>query len=160
MQSHHKKPVPTTVPRSGAYIVEFSLVIPVFAVFMVAIMEFGHAYLVIATINAAAKDGARYGAVEGVTTAQVTARVQNLIGSAIPLTNVTVMIKDASVFDVDPLDASTIDYAALPNLDLTLATERQMFLVRVEVPYNDVALLPPFFAKDLNLTALSVTRHE
>lgn len=146
--------------RSGAYLVEFSLVVPVFAVFMIGIMEFGHAYLVVATINAAAKEGARMGAIEGTTTAQVTSRVEQVVAAAIRTNDVTVQVKDGSVFDTSSPANNTVDYATLPDLELSTANERHLFIVRIEVPYNSVALLPPFWVKDFTLTSISVMRHE
>lgn len=153
--------IPTTrqSERSGAYIVEFSLVVPVFVMLLVGIMEFGHAYMVVATINGAAKAGARLGGIEGVTTQQVRDRVSQTVSTAIRTSNATIHVKDATVFDTDPL-AENVDYAALPDIELASATERQLFVVRVEVPYNDVALLPPFWIKDFRLVGQSVMRHE
>ena len=146
-------------PRQGAYLVEFSLVVPVFALFLVGIMEFGHVYMIIATINSAAKEGARLGGVDGVSTAEVQSRITQVVGSAINSTRATVYVKDATLFDADPL-ATNVDYSALPDLELQEAGERQLFVVRIEVPYNEVALLPPFWVRDFTLVGQSVMRHE
>ncbi len=145
--------------RSGATIVEMAVVVPVFAVFLAAIMEFGHAFLVVGTLNAAAKQAARFGAVDGITTAEVTARVNEILDSAFDASQTTVFVKDASVFDASS-PPSNIDYTALPNIELSTAERRQLYVVRVEVDYNDVALMPPFWAKDLKLYGQSVMRHE
>ncbi|REJ91134.1 MAG: pilus assembly protein, partial [Planctomycetota bacterium] len=53
---------------------ELAVVAPVFGIFLAGIMEFGHAFLTVGTLNAAAKQAARYGAVEGVSTADVESR--------------------------------------------------------------------------------------
>lgn len=145
--------------RSGATIVEMAVVVPVFAVFLAAIMEFGHAFLVVGTLNAAAKQAARYGAVDGITTAEVTARVNDVLNSAFDASQTTIYVKDASVFDASS-PPSSVDYTLLPNIELSEAARRQLYVVRVEVDYNDVALMPPFWAKDLTLYGQSVMRHE
>jgi hypothetical protein len=145
--------------RSGATIVEMAVVVPVFAVFLAAIMEFGHAFLVVGTLNAAAKQAARYGAVDGITTAEVTTRVNEVLNAAFDASQTTIYVKDGSVFDASS-PPSSVDYTLLPNIELSNAERRQLYVVRVEVDYNDVALMPPFWAKDLTLYGQSVMRHE
>lgn len=144
--------------RSGATIVEMAVVVPVFAVFLAAIMEFGHAFLVVGTLNAAAKQAARYGAVDGISTAEVEARVNQVLSAAFDASQTTVYVKNAGVFDTGAPE--NVDYTQLPNIELLNAERRQLYVVRVEVDYNDVALMPPFWAKDLKLFGQSVMRHE
>jgi Flp pilus assembly protein TadG len=146
--------------RRGTYIVEFALVFPVFMTFLMGLVEFGHANLVINSLHNAARIGARMGTVNDVTNAQVTTRVQQVVGSAIRTTNVTVLIKDASSFETGTLNPTSVNYSSLPDITLKTAEASQMFLVRVTVPYNQVALLPPFWAKNLTLSGQSVMRHE
>lgn len=145
--------------RRGTTIVETAVVAPVFAVFLAAIMEFGHAFLVVGTLNAAAKQAARHGAVEGISTADVVAKANGILGAALDATDATVVVKDASVFDEETLP-EVIDYNLLPNIELNTAERRQLYVVRIEVDYNDVAIMPPFWAKDLRLMGQSVMRHE
>lgn len=158
MRFHRPVARPQT-DRRGTYLVEFSVVIPVFTVFMLGIMEFGHAYMVINTITAAAKTGARLGGVDGVTTLQVRDRVQRITDAAFPAARSTVYVKDASVFDTGTVP-SNLNYAALPDIELDTAESLQLFLVRVEVPYNDVSLLPPLWVRNITLVGQSVMRHE
>ncbi|MCA9089849.1 MAG: pilus assembly protein [Planctomycetaceae bacterium] len=146
--------------RSGAYLVEFSLVIPVFAVMMVGLMEFAHAYLVVTTLGTASRIGARMGAVEGITSAQVRQRVLTVLSRSFDSTGATVMIKDASIFDTNPNAADEIDYTDLPETELNTLARRKLFIVRVEVPYDEVALLPPFWVQGATLSGQSVMRHE
>jgi Flp pilus assembly protein TadG len=150
---------PESQKRTGATIVEMAVVTPVFAVFLAAIMEFGHAFLVVGTLNAAAKQAARYGAVDGITTAEVRERVDSILGAAFDTAPATVYVKDASVFDTAS-PPSTIDYSALTNIELASAARRQLYVVRIEVDYDDVALMPPFWAKNVRLVGQSVMRHE
>lgn len=150
---------PDNGQRRGTTIVETAVVAPVFAVFLAAIMEFGHAFLVVGTLNAAAKQAARHGAVEGITSADVINKANGILGAALDTTKTTVLVKDASVFD-SPTLPETIDYDELPNIELNTADRRQLYVVRISVAYNDVALMPPFWAKDLELVGQSVMRHE
>jgi Flp pilus assembly protein TadG len=147
--------------RRGTYVVEFALVFPVFMLFIMGLVEFGHANLVINALNNAARIGARMGTVDGVTTAQVRTKVDTIMQAALQSTStVMVYVKDASSFDSADLDPEDVQYASLPDVELTNADAAQLFLVRVEVPYNSVALLPPFWARNLNLSGQAVMRHE
>lgn len=145
--------------RRGATIVEMAVVAPVFAVFLAAIMEFGHAFLVVGTLNAAAKQAARHGAVEGISTSDVVAKANGILGAALDAMETTVLVKDASIFDAETLP-EVIEYDELPNIELNTAERRQLYVVRIEVDYNDVAIMPPFWAKDIRLVGQSVMRHE
>ena len=145
--------------RRGATIVEMAVVTPVFAVFLAAIMEFGHAFLVVGTLIAAAKQAARFGAVDGISTADTVTHANGILAAAMDTAQTTVLVKDASVFD-QPTLPETIDYNDLPNIELQTAERRQLYVVRIEVDYNDVAIVPPFWAKDIQLVGQSVMRHE
>lgn len=134
---------------------------PVFMMFITALIEFGHANLVINSLSNAARIGARMGTVQSVTTAQVRTRVAEIMDAALrSTTTVQVYVKDASTFDSVSVDPSKVQYTSLPNIELSSANASQLFLVRVEVPYNSVALLPPFWARNLNLSGQAVMRHE
>jgi len=147
--------------RRGTYIVEFAIVFPVFMMFITALIEFGHANLAINSLNNAARIGARMGTVQSITTAQVRTRVGEIMSSALRNTAaVHVYVKDASTFDTANVNPANIQYTSLPDIELSNAEASQMFLVRVEVPYNSVALIPPFWARNLNLAGQAVMRHE
>jgi hypothetical protein len=156
----HRSASPRPRRRCGAVLVETALVTPVFGLFLVGIMEFGHAYLVVGSLNAAARAGARIGAVDGATTADIQTEVERILGSAFKPNTATILVKDASVFDESDVDAEGIDYSGLPSVEVANLEAGQLFIVRVEVAYNEVALLPPFYAKDLTLKSQSVMRHE
>jgi hypothetical protein len=149
-----------TGARAGTTIVEMAIVLPVFFLFIFAIIEFGHAYLVIGTMTAAVKKAARMGAADGVTTQDVIDEVEEILGSSIDLTNATIMVKDASVFDTSGVDPESISYSGLSDIELDDAVATQLYVVRIEVPYDDVALLPPFWAGGMTLHGESVMRHE
>lgn len=147
-------------PRCGAVLVETALVSSVFAILMAGIIEFGHAYLVVGSISAAARGAARHGAVEGVTTTQVVAEANRLLGASFNAASATVRVKNAGVFDTSAVDPKTINYEALPDVEVSGLKMGELFLVRVEVPYDAVAILPPFWAKGITLRSQSVVRHE
>lgn len=160
---------PKPLRRRGATIVEMAVVIPVFAIFMAGLMEVNHAYLTLNILKAAVNKGARLGVAEPTTNAQVEAKVREVLGSAIDEDAVSVIIKDASVFDSPNVNPNNINYGSLPDINLQNAEPRQLFIVRVEVDYDKVALLPPMFVKktgpngqkqSVKMTAQAVMRHE
>lgn len=146
--------------RQGTTTVEMALVVPVFALFLAGLLEFGHAYSVVHTLNGAAYKAARLGAAEGATSTETRAMVNQILATAIRTNHATVYVKDASIFDDREIEPGEIEYENLPEIELANADSRQLFLVRVEVPYEDVAVLPPFWVKDINLFGQAVMRHE
>lgn len=146
--------------RRGATAVEVALTLPIFVLFLAAMMEFGHVFLVSHMLKAAAKNAARYGSTDGATTGQVQARVQQIVGSTIPASKATVLIRDASVFDTANVNPSTINYTTLPPIELSTTDAGHLYVVQVTVPYASVALLPTFWVKGLTITGQSVMRHE
>lgn len=146
--------------RTGAVLVENAIVCSIFGVFLAGIMEFGHAYMVLNTMNAAAKRAARYGSTDGVTTAQVKTMVNNIMNSAFKASQAKVLVKDASLFDSTSVSPKSINYDGLSDIELATAKRQQMYVVRVSVPYNNVALLPPFWVKNTTLKVQAVMRHE
>lgn len=146
--------------RRGATLVEMAVVLPVFGVFMAGVVEFGHLYMTINTLNAVARKAARYGVADGISTSQVQELAQQTIQKAFSTNNVLIDVKEAKLFDSSQVNTDTIDYNSLPTANLLEAEPRELFLVRISVPYDEVALLPPFWAKNLTLTGQSVMRHE
>ena len=157
----------TTIPnlkrpsrRRGTTAVEMALTLPIFIMFLAALMEFSHFFFVSHMLKAAAKSGARYGSTLGVTNAQVTAQVQSTVNAAFNSSKATVLIRNAGVFDTSAVNPSTINYNTLPTIDLTQANQGDLYVVQVTVPYNTVALLPPFWVVNRTVTGQSVMRHE
>ena len=103
---------------------------------------------------------ARMGISETATTASVTALANEITSSAIPGASATVLVKNGSVFDTTNVNASSINYAALPNIELATAERRQLFIVRVSVSYSDVAILGPRWLGGLTVYGQSVMRKE
>ena len=137
------------------------MVLPVYLTLLFGIAEFGHAQLMLNLLNSACRNGARIGSTEGTTTANVRARVNQTMGAAVATSKVTVYVKNASVFDSSSTPPSTdASLEALTDLEVKNANPRQMFMVRAKVRYNDIALVPMPFLKNLTLDAQAFMRHE
>ena len=148
-------------PRRGTTTVEAAVVLPVFFVFVLGIIEFGHAQLVNNMLSSACRNAARLGAVEGTTTGQVVSAVEQSLGSAINAEAVSIFVKDASVYDsggTPPTSGAELE--ALADLEVADAEPRQMFLVRATVPYNDIAVVPMPFLDGVTLQSQAFMRHE
>lgn len=147
--------------RSGTATVETAVVLPVYLLMLLAIVEFGHAQMVMNLLNSACRNAARIGSTEGTTTAQVVARVQQTLGAAVPANKVTVYVRDAGVYDTGGTPPSTdAGVEALPALEVADAEPRQMFVVRAKVDYNSICLVPMPFLKNVVLDSQSFMRHE
>jgi hypothetical protein len=137
-----------------------AMVMPAFLLFLFAIIEFGHAMMVRAVLQAAARDGARIGSVGDMTTAGVLAYVDQRLASALDAGAATVAVRDAGAFDNPEKVAAGIDLDNLPTIELADAESRQLYIVRISIAYEDVAILPPFWTTGLQIQADSVIRHE
>jgi len=146
--------------REGVTSVEVALTLPIFAVLLAGLMEFGHYFMVVHMLNAAARKGAHYGSYEGVTNQQVIDRVNGVVSAAFATSKATVIVKDASVFDTTTVNPDTVNYSSLPAINLPDADTSHCFLVQVSVPYDNVALLPPFWITNGTVIGRAVMRHE
>ncbi|MCH2113855.1 MAG: pilus assembly protein [Pirellulales bacterium] len=146
--------------RHGTTIVETAVILPAFFLFVFAIIEFGHAQLVNNMLSSACRKGARVGAVEGTTTAQVIAQVNETMSPVAPAASIAVFVKDASIYDTGIPPTTGVGIEAMPNVELSDAEPRQMFVIRASVPLNDVALVPMPFLKNVVLDGQSFMRHE
>jgi hypothetical protein len=147
--------------RRGTAIVETAVVLPAYLVLLLGIAEFGHAQLVINLLNSACRNGARIGSTEGTDSADVVARVTQTVGTAVPANKITVYVKNASTFDGTGTPPSTDSgLEEMPALEVADALPRQMFMVRAKVAYNDIALVPMPFLRNVVLDAQAFMRHE
>ena len=140
---------------------EAAIVLPIFLVFLISLMEYGRMVMMDNALTAACRQAARYGATEGVSTSDVTTRVQDILDSTMDIEQLSVLVKDASVFDSGgeiPLDTEAIDN--MSNLELGSSDSRQLFCVHASVAYNNVAMLPLPFTSGVVLTGTSYMRHE
>ena len=140
------------------------MVLPVFFLFLFTVIEFGHSQMVINMLDASCRRAARYGSTNGATTAEVRTQVENLLGTVVNPNDVTIIVKDASVYDTGgTLPSESADFYALPDVEVANLEPRDLFLVRVEVPYNSIALVSLPFLASMENTVLSgeaFTRHE
>lgn len=65
----------SSLQRRGAYVVEFAVVIPIFFVFILALIEIGRGMMVTNLVHNAARAGAREGALSGKSDTEITAAV-------------------------------------------------------------------------------------
>ncbi len=153
--------------RRGTTVVETALVLPVFLLFVLGIIEFGHAQMVKNMLRGACREGARLGSTEGVSSGAVEARVREVLGSAVDANAVSVFVKDAAVYDEGgsaPVSGTSLE--AMPDIELADAEPRDLFLVRARINYNDVAVLPmsiPYLGNylgDLVIEGQAFMRHE
>lgn len=155
--------------RQGAVSIEMAIVAPVLILILFSIMEFGHVYMTINLLNGAAEKAARSGITDGATSAEVIERARTILASALPNGTVAISVKDASVFDEDhsatagtpeAFNPAAIDYSTLSDLELGNAESRQLFVVHLQVDYNDVGIVGPYFLDGITLTGQSLMRHE
>jgi len=153
--------------RRGTTTVETAMVLPVFLLFVLAIIEFGHVQLVNNMLRSATRTAARFGSTEGNTTSQVEAHVRSILSAVMDSSDVDVLVKDAGVYDTGgtPPETST-EIEALPGIELANAEPRQLFLVRATIDYIDIAIVPihiPYlgtFLDNVVLEGQAFTRHE
>lgn len=155
-----KRRTQATPGRDGSTTAETAVVLPVFFLMLFAFIEFGHVFMTIHTLNSAARRAARLGASETTATADVTALAYQITNSAIPGAKATIMVKNGDAFDVSGVDASKINYSELSDIELKTAARRQMFIVRVSVPYSKVAILGPKWLGGLTVYGQCVMRKE
>jgi Flp pilus assembly protein TadG len=145
----------------GTALVETAVILPVFITFIFGILAFGHAQMVANSIKGATRSAARYGATEGISTAQAEARVRQVMSGGIDPAVVTVQIKDASAYDNGGAFPDTsAELNALPSIELKTANSRQLFVVRASVNYNDVAIIPVSWLDGVQLSGQVFMRHE
>ena len=142
--------------RSGTVLAEMAVVMPVFFVMVIALFEFGHAYLAVNVLNAAANRAARIGAVEGATDSDVMTAANDIINTGLPAGTATVSIKNGDIFD----QGSSAEIASLPDLNMADCEPRQLFIVHVTVDYEDIGIMGPRWLTGLKLHGEAVMRHE
>jgi Flp pilus assembly protein TadG len=141
--------------------VEFALVLPVLLTFVFGILEYGRLQLAANVLKNACRQGSRYGSTEGISTADASARVHEIVGAAMDPAAVDIIVKDASIFDTEgALPQTAGELEALPNIELGNAAPRQLFLIRATVAYADIAIIPMPGVDDIVLTGQAFMRHE
>lgn len=146
--------------RSGTTAVEMAMIMPVFFLMLFAIVEFGHAMMIRSLMISTAKDAARMAAVGEMTTQSIVEYIDSRLNKAMDSEVATIWVKNASLFDDPNNDTEAVEIDDLPDIELSTAESRQLFIIRISVPYEGVALLPPFWTTGLTITGDSVIRHE
>jgi hypothetical protein len=141
-------------------------VLPVFLLFVLGLLELGHAIMVSHVLRSACRQAARIGSTAGNSTAQVRAKALSVLGSAVDPSLVTVYVKSASAFDAgaNPSTSPTA-LEGMPDIELANADPRQLFMVRAKVRYEDIAIVPniPYlgnFLDDVVIQGQAFMRHE
>lgn len=161
-----RTPVRLARSRRGTTAVETAVVLPIFLLFVLGLIELGHAQLVKNVLRSACREAARVGSTEGHSTADVEQRVRDIIGAACDVSAVQVYVKDASAFDGNGAPSTSgSSLESLPGIQLTNAKERQLFLVRAKIHYNEIAIVPniPYlghYLENVVLEGQSFMRHE
>ncbi|MFK7766945.1 MAG: TadE/TadG family type IV pilus assembly protein [Mariniblastus sp.] len=123
--------------RRGAAAVELAVVLPIFFLIIFGIVEFGRVMMVMQVVTNAAREGARACAVGDMTVAEVQTLCEEYAsGAMVPNVQVEITPDPVTVNRGDP------------------------FEVRVFVNFNEVAFLPPFWAKESVLQSRSTMRKE
>lgn len=151
---------PRRSSRRGASLVEMAFVLPVFLLLVFALVEFGHALMVMNILTTVAKDAAHEGSFDGTSTADVVAFANQRLAAVLGEDKATVTVKNAATFESSDTDGATVDVTALSAVELNDLESRDLFLVHIEVPYNAVALLPPFWVDSITFRGDSIMRRE
>jgi Flp pilus assembly protein TadG len=147
--------------RRGTTVVETAFVLPVFLIFVLSLIEFGHALMIKNMLRSATRHGARLGATDGNSSTAVEQLVKQKLGAVMDPELANVSVKNAQVYDgggAVPTDGQAIE--ALPAMEVADAEPRQLFLVRARIAYNEVALVPMPFMNDVVLEGQAFIRHE
>jgi Flp pilus assembly protein TadG len=146
--------------RRAATAVEVAMVLPMFLLLLLGLFEFGHAYMTTELLKAAATAAARRGVADGRTTTDVLEKASEVLSAGFDASKATVFVKDASLFD-SPSVTLPSSWVDLDDAEVSELDPRSLFVVRIEVPYNDIALLPTgWLTSGITLSGQAVMRHE
>lgn len=133
--------------RRGAALVETAFVLPLFILFLFFLFEVGRYFMAVNVLKAAARSAARLGATDAGTNTMIQTEVRRLVATLTnPTTSdLTIYIKDGATFDAT--GTAPTNYAGLPNIEVGAETTENghLFIVRVELPYRRVAVIPSFY---------------
>ena len=131
--------------RSGAALVEFAFVLPVFLAIVLGIVEFGRAFVVHEMLTNATRTGSRSAVLSYITSNQaIISEVKStLTEGKLPVADVTVSI---------------LVNGSAGNL--SNANRGDQIMVRATVPYSKVAFITPTFLANHNVVSETVMRRE
>ena len=146
-----RSPLRRASRRSGAALVEFAIVIPIFFLLLFGIVEFGRAMMVSNMVVNASREAARMAILTGSTNSEVEQSAKSFLSQSL---NVAASDVTATI-SVTPAAGNPN-----PGNSLSSATSRDLVTVVVQVPFRKVSLLPPTFLKTATLKGTSAMRHE
>jgi Flp pilus assembly protein TadG len=135
-------------------------ILPIYFTFIFALIEFGHALMVMNALNAVAKDAARFGSYEDVSTANVRSFINGRLTGVLRGRTATILIKNGAALELSSSTASPANVATMTDIELTTAESRQLFIVQIEAPYSSVALMPIRWLNGVTFRGSSVMRKE
>lgn len=133
--------------RSGAAIVEYALVAPLFFLMLGGVIEFGQAFQIEHLLSVASRRGARFAIVNGSTNNSVEKRIREQVAK-------TLRVNDAFIGVEIVVNGSG-------TIDVSQAREGDEISVTVSVPYSKAGI--GFFANvltDATLSSNCVFEHE
>jgi Flp pilus assembly protein TadG len=138
-----------------------AFILPVFLSIVFSLIEYGHAQMVSNLLKCACRNAARQGSTEGVSTADAQDIVREYLQTAINTSTLNVIVKDAGVWDTSgSLPSTNSQFNSLPNIELSSADARHLFLVRATINYSDVSLMSLPFLNGITLSGQAFMRHE
>jgi len=141
--------------RKGQALVEFALILPIFAMMIFGVIEFGRAFYTMHMLSNAAREGARTASLPDKTHSQVTTRIQEFLAS-VRLDTARLQTVTIGIIPADSTDASVSNTL---TLDEAVTGDRCV----VTVPYNFEVLtgsIIPGFSGTVVLSGRCTFRHE
>ena len=145
-----RRQIKNTATRRGAATVEFALVLPVFVIIVFGMIDFGRAMMIGQIVQNASREGARLASTDGATAQMVNDHVNDYLQGALGVSagDITIAIdieagpgnsNPSGVEDASPGDKCT---------------------VRVQVPYNEIALFQSSYFNNAKLKGYATMRRE
>ncbi|MEZ6061460.1 MAG: TadE/TadG family type IV pilus assembly protein [Planctomycetaceae bacterium] len=131
--------------RTGAAVVEFAIIIPIFLILVLGIIEFGRAMSVGQMVTNASREGCRQAILDGSSSTAVEAYVDNFLSGALGVTAADVTV------------TCFVNGAAA---DVSTAEESDTIRVRVSVPFDRVSLVQADYLAGKTLVGETTMRHE
>ncbi len=139
--------------RRGAAMVEMALVLPVFLMIILGIIEFGRAMMISNLVTNAAREGARMAVLDGSTNTDVTSAIETFLQSAIG--------SGLSTSDIDvTITVTAAPGNTNPQNNVANSSSKDLITVKVQIPFDKVALLPGDYLAGRQLVGQCAMRHE
>lgn len=149
--------------RRGFEMIEFAMSAPLLIAMCFGIIEMGRAFQVAQILTAAAREGARLGMLYNVVKPKDTAAGITTANAKVKQ-DITNFLRASGITATPTIDITDAESAAVPqpavDLDDFATIAGKYFKVRVQVSFDAVAFIPPFYLKGANLSGEVVFRHE